>query len=228
MRINNIAILIFANSSENDEMRKRIPNSRLLFTTLTDDIIRKVEKTNLPFFLYDEKVQVGNNFGTRFTAAIESVFSKGFDAVITVGNDTPNLSVKLLKETHQNLRQGKITIGPSADGGVYLLGLIKNKFNPALFKQLPWQRRNLSTELFKLLQFSENVIHQLHRLRDIDGISDIKCLLNSGIKLSNVVYQAVLLFITKTINRSVYFIFSLKTIFLSILFNKGSPNHCIG
>jgi len=224
----NIAILIFANSSENDEMLKRIPNSRLLFRSLTADIIRKVEKTNLPFFLYNEKVQVGHNFGTRFTAAIESLFSKGFDAVITVGNDTPNLSVKLLKETHQNLRQGKTTIGPSADGGVYLLGLIKNKFNPTLFKQLPWQRRNLSVELLKFLLFSENVIYQLPRLNDIDGISDIKCLLNSGIKLSISVYKALLQFISTKINEGVYLTFLVKSIFLSTHLNKGSPHKFIG
>ncbi len=180
---NKTAVLIFANSSGTDAARKGIPQSRVLFQALNEEIVRKVKKTGLPFFLYTEELQIGTDFATRFTTAIQSIFSKGYDHIISVGNDTPNLSVGTLIASYENLIQGKTVIGPSTDGGIYLLGIHKNRFDAVSFRQLPWQQQNLFQETARLF-LRRGMLHQLPRLTDIDSVSDIQAVINDRVSLS--------------------------------------------
>ncbi len=216
------AILVFANSSSLDEARKNIPNSSKLFDALNDDILEKVKKTTLPYFHYNETLQIGSDFGTRFTAAIQSIFAKGFDSIITVGNDTPNLTSDILIKTYKEVQEGKTVVGPSNDGGVYLLGFHKNRFDAINFKALPWQQQNLFEQIARVF-LRRGMLHQLPRLTDIDSISDIKIVLNSGQKLS-----AALLFILVRLVRNKQRNTRHRTNIIDPLFhskpdNKGSP-----
>lgn len=167
------AILVFANSSSVDGVRKGIPNSKALFTALNADIVQKVKKTNLPFLIYNEELQIGSDFGTRFTTAIQSVFAKGFESVIAVGNDTPNLTVAGLMRSYEEVKKGKTVIGPSLDGGIYLIGVHVNRFDATTFRELPWEQRNLFEETAR--QFMrKGMLHQLPRLGDIDVLKDVE------------------------------------------------------
>lgn len=220
---NSTAVLIFANSHGVDAERKSIPQSQALFKSLNSEIIAKVESTGLPYFLYSEELQIGSDFGARFTAAIQSVFSKGFDSVITVGNDTPNLSSATIKGAYQNLRGGKTVIGPSTDGGIYLLGINKNRFEPCSFRELPWQRQNLFQETARLFM-RKGMLHQLPRLTDIDSVDDIKIVIDNHKSISPRLFKLLLSIIgRRQLNLAYHYNAS---IFFEInqTYNKGSPS----
>jgi glycosyltransferase A (GT-A) superfamily protein (DUF2064 family) len=218
----NTAVLIFANSSALDETRKRIPNSKVLFSSLTADIIKKVKKTELPYFIYDEELQHGSDFGARFTTAIKSVFAKGFDNIITVGNDTPHLTASTILNTSNKLKEGRTVIGPSLDGGVYLLGFHKNRFEAAIFRALPWQKRNLFEKI--AISFAQRgMLHQLPRLADIDSISDIKVILHKGISLSANLVKILLRVLRNQKPKQELFFNNTYFTYSTNQFNKGSP-----
>lgn len=224
MGTNKTAILIFANSSFKDELRKGIPNSKALFSALTEDILIKVEKTGLPYFIYDEQLQIGADFGSRFTTAVEAVFEKGFESIITIGNDTPELTSNTILSTFKNLCEGKTVIGPSQDGGVYLLGFHRTNFDAASFRQLPWQTRYLFKKITDSF-LQKGMIYRLARLTDIDTIKDIKTLINLR-SLNSEVLVTLLLNVLKTpeLSKAHSFQYS-NSIFIENLFNKGSPCH---
>ena len=177
---NKTAILIFANSSLKDELRKGIPNSTALFSALTENILIKVENTGLPYFIYDEQVQIGSDFGSRFTTAVEAVFNRGFESIITIGNDTPELTSNTILSTFKNLSEGKTVIGPSQDGGVYILGFHQANFNAASFRQLPWQTRHLFE---KITVTTDDVVVGFYRKPP--------CRVSSGVLLSSCVSSGV-------------------------------------
>ncbi len=218
----NTAVLIFANSSALDETRKRIPNSKVLFSSLTADIIKKVKKTELPYFIYDEELQHGSDFGARFTTAIKSVFAKGFDNIITVGNDTPHLTASTILNASNKLKEGRTVIGPSLDGGVYLLGFHKNRFEAAIFRALPWQKRNLFEKI--AISFAQRgMLHQLPRLADIDSIKDAKTILDKGTPISSeLVFVLIKLLRIKKAAKE-YFLNTSHFTYSKSQFNKGSP-----
>ncbi|NKI31180.1 TIGR04282 family arsenosugar biosynthesis glycosyltransferase [Croceivirga thetidis] len=221
---NTVAILVFANSSLLDESRKGIPHSRQLFDELTDDVLKKVEKTGLPFYLCDERQQIGSDFGTRFTAAIQTTFAKGFDSIITVGNDTPHLTVEMLLQSHKNLMEGKTVIGPSSDGGVYLLGIHKNKFDAQLFRVMPWQQETLFDTL-GLHFLRKGILHQLPKLNDLDSTKDIQIILDTKQRLSVALTGLLLRLVRKSrAERTPYLVQTISG-FQNPNFNKGSPLH---
>ena len=133
MKHNNTAILIFANSALEDASRKAIRSSENLFATLTEQTLKIAKASNLPYFHFTENQQIGNSFGERFTNAIKTVYAQGFDNVITIGNDTPNLTTALLNRAANRLQTEKFILGPSTDGGFYLMGLHKSHFVEGLF-----------------------------------------------------------------------------------------------
>ena len=218
----NTAILIFANSAEKDAVLKPL-QSRSLFKTLNSDVISCAQKTGLPYFHYSEDEQVGLTFGDRFTNAIQSIFDKGFKSVIAIGNDTPHLKAKHILKTEQKLETHQCVLGPSKDGGFYLMGLNKSHFNTEAFLKLPWQTKHLNRSVFKILQSNNTSTYFLEQLVDIDSKKDIKFILDSFKSFSKTLKTLLitLIDIDKTIFSN--YILSLQRVTIQNPHNKGSP-----
>ncbi|APQ17378.1 TIGR04282 family arsenosugar biosynthesis glycosyltransferase [Maribacter hydrothermalis] len=217
------AILVFANSAKQDLANKHIPKGEHLFDVLTQTTLKKAKKTGLPVFHFSDEDQVGVSFGERFTNAIASVFDRGFSNIITIGNDTPHLKTQHLKHTAQQLAMGNTVIGPSIDGGFYLLGLQKSNFEVAEFQNFPWQRFSLYHQISLWLQKESSELIKLPVLQDLDNEGDLQSLLSFSTGLS--ISLLLLIIGLLKINRSLY---NVKQNFSSLfpnsfLYNKGSP-----
>ncbi|MGB5980626.1 MAG: DUF2064 domain-containing protein [Nonlabens sp.] len=224
--LNSTAVMIFARSGEKDAANKNLTNTGALFDELTKHTIHTVKQTGLPYFLVDETLQEGSNFGQRYTNAIKRVFQLGFDNVITVGNDTPQLSVQHLNSAVQNLTQGDSTVGPSQDGGFYLLGLSSSAFAKATekeFLKIKWQSSQTKEDLLSLL--SKNGDHPilLEVLIDIDTKTDARVILKESLELPKTIIQLLLLAIKSSVpcNSKPQHCYDEAFIFLPL--NKGSP-----
>ncbi|MBQ4913437.1 DUF2064 domain-containing protein [Maribacter sp. MMG018] len=217
------AILVFANSSSEELLHKPVRNGEILFDTLTKNTLKTVQKTELPYFHFTEKEQMGNSFGERFTNALNTVFNKGFDKVIAIGNDSPQLRTSHLKEAVSALRSQKTVVGPSLDGGFYLIGLHKSNFDPVFFQQLPWRRFNLLSSLLRKLTNKNCAVYRLQVLNDLDTVDDIKrlCAFTRSISTSLRKILTSFLFIKK--NTDAFFIENFSSVFVLHPYNKGSP-----
>ena len=219
----NTAVLIFANSSSQEAAKKPFVKSSLLFKALNKETLSKVKKTKLPYFHFTEKEQSGNSFGERFVNAIQQVYQKGYDNIITIGNDSPQLKTAHLIEAAKQLQQGKTVFGPTFDGGFYLMGIHKKNFDAVLFKRLPWQRFGLFNRISQLFENSNSHLFRLPVFEDIDNEKDAIALLNFSKSVSTTI-----LLILRTIAKKCATLFSVNFItffdsFCSPLLNKGSP-----
>lgn len=220
---NNTAILIFANSAQKEVENKAFGTSIGLFEELNALTVKKVKKAGLPYFLFSEKEQIGSSFGERYTNAIQYVYDQGFENVITVGNDTPHLQTSQLIETANKLKDNPIVLGPSKDGGYYMMGLSRSQFNRDIFLKLPWQTSRLTQSIKRLLRSRKIEVATLKVLSDIDSISDLKYVLNTFGSISVNIKKIILSLITseKSFFEKVYFTFALFS--KEVCFNKGSP-----
>lgn len=178
MKTNKTAILVFANSAEKELKLKSI-QSASIFKLLNSEVLKTVKKTGLPYFHFSENEQTGTNFGKRFSNAIETIYNKGFDTVISVGNDTPHLKAAHILKAKNQLNYSDCVLGPSTDGGFYLMGLKKTHFNKAQFETLPWQNSKLQHVLKTGLKTEKQHVFYLEPLTDLDTVSDINTILNS-------------------------------------------------
>ena len=219
---NNTAILIFANSAKKEIISKSFLSKHLL-ETLNSQTIQIAKKTGLAYFVYSENQQVGFTFGERFTNAIQDVYNKGFDTIITIGNDTPHLTSKHLLKTVKELQTNDIVLGPSTDGGFYLMGLKKSLFNKKSFLKLPWQTSGLNRSISKITASKNIPICYLVVLSDIDTAADIQQVLNSFKTIASNI-KSILVQSLSIVNNIIYYqTIAFKDFILHFQFNKGSP-----
>lgn len=183
---NNTALLVFSLSAEKEHTRKPIfgASSKKENTSLFELLIQQTKKvayrSGIDVFWVDEHLQTGHDFSTRFANAFQDLFDAGYENVVSIGNDCPDLSHEILKEAVQFLQTEKVVFGPSADGGVYLLGLRKEVFDFAEFRKLPWQTANVQRGLNAYFRAQKVELRVLVELNDLDSPDDARAYAASG------------------------------------------------
>ncbi|PKP26915.1 MAG: DUF2064 domain-containing protein [Bacteroidetes bacterium HGW-Bacteroidetes-2] len=220
----NTALLIFANTAIEECKNKHFSQAHNLFEALNKNTLKTVQKTGIPYFIFTEKEQVGTNFAQRFTNAIQAVFDKGFQNIITIGNDTPHLQSKHIVDTVEKLQNNQLVLGPSTDGGFYLMGLKKSHFNPKTFLKLPWQTAQLTKTIARLIGKKNKGVSFLETLQDIDFVADVKAILKDKLHQISLGILLVLKQVIRSLKPAHNKITSLyHSLCKSTYFNKGSP-----
>lgn len=82
--------------------------------------------------------QRGEGFGERLAVAAEDLFRCGFDSVCLIDSDSPTVPPDVYSQAVDLLSRpsDRVVLGPSDDGGYYLIGLKKNHRN--LFERIDW------------------------------------------------------------------------------------------
>ncbi|MBT8321359.1 MAG: DUF2064 domain-containing protein [Eudoraea sp.] len=178
-----IALLIFALSPEAQHQQKNLGGEKGLYELLNQHTLKLAKTLGLPYFHFTEKEQEGKNFGERYTHAIKKIFSMGYDGIITIGNDTPALGNEQLQKAYKNLKTGKSVLGPSLDGGFYLLAIPKAVFSEEAFLSISWNSPQVFRQMQRYLQKRNESLCVLSALGDLDSLSDAVLLLDRYINI---------------------------------------------
>ncbi len=165
-------------------------NSLLLYKAMVQDIIEQLNFFDLadviifywPFQGFKECVdwlgphhyfvhQEGNNLGERMLNAFRWTFNKGYIKTVLIGSDLPSLDSSILNDAFERLNQTDVVLGPSKDGGYYLIGM--KKLHHELFMEIPWGTDcvfNLTVNKAHEMKLS---ITALEEERDIDTYEDV-------------------------------------------------------
>ena len=85
--------------------------------------------------------QRGKHLGERQHNVFLDLFAAGFKAVVLVGSDLPTLPRSYLNKAVEKLQQNTVILGPSSDGGYYLIALTLPEPDanmPDLFSDIRW------------------------------------------------------------------------------------------
>lgn len=115
--------------------------------------------------------QRGADLGSRMLAACRAAFRDGSDRCVIVGSDVPELSAGLVDEALEKLARHDLVLGPSRDGGYYLMGMRKPL--PALLTAMPWSTAQVYEETLRRARGLGLSIGRLRRLADIDTPEDV-------------------------------------------------------
>ncbi|GAB4293588.1 MAG: hypothetical protein Kow0098_14560 [Ignavibacteriaceae bacterium] len=121
--------------------------------------------------------QNGDSLGERMSSAFRLLFGARFRKVIIIGTDNPALNVDILNNAFQVLDEKDIVIGPSNDGGYYLLGM--TKFYQQLFDNIQWSSESVMRRTLVKISDLGLSVGVLNTLTDIDTIEDIKEIISS-------------------------------------------------
>ena len=120
--------------------------------------------------------QEGADLGERLNSAIAYAGNLGFSPIIVLGADSPTLPPSFIEIARDALaaEETAVTLGPTIDGGYYLVGLSKPV--PRLFQNIDWS----TTATFE--QTVENInrlglrLFELPQWYDIDTFADLDLL----------------------------------------------------
>ena len=212
------AILFFSKTSRAEAEGKKLAAAKRqtqavvqVFINNTRHILRGLD---LPVFVISEHLQRGNSFGERLHNAFQDIFDKGFKNVIAIGNDCLTLNKNHIQQAINALETTPSVLGPTTDGGVYLLGFQKNCFDTSDIKNIAWQTSHVFNEL------SQNTNNQsiiLNILSDIDSVNDlIQALKNRAIsvriQLLALINHKVSTFYATYLNRTPQYLLSSKSL----------------
>ena len=119
--------------------------------------------------------QVQGNLGERMRKAFSDVFQRGADRVVLLGTDIWQLKSDHLYQSFDALIENDIVIGPSTDGGYWLMGM-NRPFD--LFEGIKWSTDVVLDQTLSLAKKQRLRVKTLTPLNDIDTEEDLKQVLS--------------------------------------------------
>jgi rSAM/selenodomain-associated transferase 1 len=117
------------------------------------------------FFLMPQR---GHEFGERLIFAAEDLFKVGFESVCLINSDSPTVPPSSFVEAANELAKTgeRIVLGPSDDGGYYLIGL--KKLHKGLFEEIDWSTERVFDQTMRQASEIGVEVHQLAYGFDVD------------------------------------------------------------
>lgn len=115
--------------------------------------------------------QSPGTIGDKMSNAFERVFSEGAEKAVLIGTDVPEITADVVSTACSMLNDTDVVLGPSYDGGYYLIGL--RKFEPVLFRDIDWGTNTVFNRTLNRI-IEKNLSHKsLDTLKDVDMAEDI-------------------------------------------------------
>lgn len=123
------------------------------------------------FNLYEQE---GSDLGERMSSAFEYAQRQGSLSTVIIGSDSPTLPAHFIEDAFEKLVKADVVIGPSHDGGYYLIGVSGSP--EGLFKDVVWSSSNVFKKTLDNAEYMEKEVALLKSWYDIDTIDDLKVL----------------------------------------------------
>lgn len=117
--------------------------------------------------------QRGKDLGERLSNAFQYCFNK-HEAVIAIGSDCPYVSLDTIATAVSALKVNDVVLGPSNDGGYYLLGI--SRFYQELFQGITWGSETVLRETIRIVTERGLRYKILPEQVDLDTFTDVLAL----------------------------------------------------
>jgi uncharacterized protein len=115
--------------------------------------------------------QVGPDLGSRMYNAMHAEFAFGSRRVVLIGCDSPDLPPEYVAQALHALESVPLVLGPSEDGGYYLIGASRLVGEP--FEGVEWGSSSVLAKTLEILRSNEIRFSLLPAWYDIDRPEDL-------------------------------------------------------
>jgi rSAM/selenodomain-associated transferase 1 len=110
--------------------------------------------------------QKGDDLGERMKDAFKHSFHKGSTRTVLIGTDSPTLPLSYIQKAFDALKEAPIAIGPTFDGGYYLVGLSEE--NDTIFDGIHWSTSKVFDQTLTRIQAIKKQLYVLPPWYDVD------------------------------------------------------------
>lgn len=115
--------------------------------------------------------QTEGNLGQKMHRAFLQGFVAGYQKVIIIGSDLPELTEANLDQAFNKLNETDMVLGPSSDGGYYLIGLKKPQSK--LFENVMWSSAFVLGQTLSNAQDQKVKVSLLEEKTDLDHYNQV-------------------------------------------------------
>jgi len=114
------------------------------------------------------------NFGDCLFHTIRELFARTHGSAVVLNSDSPTLPTALLIETAAMLAQpgDRAVLGPSTDGGYYLLGL--KAAHRRMFEDIDWSTSRVAEQTLQRARDIDLDVHVLPAWYDVDDVDGLR------------------------------------------------------
>jgi uncharacterized protein len=114
------------------------------------------------------------NFGDCLLHTIEEIFARGHASAVVLNSDSPTLPTAFLVETAAALAEpgDRAVLGPSSDGGYYLLGL--KTAHRHMFENIAWSTEQVAKQTLERAREIGLDVHWLPVWYDVDDVDGLR------------------------------------------------------
>ena len=114
------------------------------------------------------------NFGDCLLRTIEEILARGHGSAVVLNSDSPTLPTAFLVETAGVLAQpgDRAVLGPSSDGGYYLLGL--KTAHGHMFEDITWSTERVAQQTLERAREIKLDVHMLPVWYDVDDVDGLR------------------------------------------------------
>jgi len=197
--IHDLSLLLFIKSPEKGSVKSRLAASvgeetaLEVYKNFVLDLVAALQKGTLTLRIYFSPegsketienwlprsvciAQEGKDLGERMENAFLRSFSSGFQRALLIGSDIPDLPVAIIDEAAFSLEESDAVIGPSSDGGYYLIGFRNATFLPDVFHGIRWGTASVFRSTMEVFERSCYRVHVLPLWHDVDTVDDLRSL----------------------------------------------------
>jgi len=116
--------------------------------------------------------QCEGDLGHRIEAYFATAFARGATSVVLIGSDSPTLPDEFIAEAFERLERADAVVGPSDDGGYYLIGLARPI--DGLFRGLAWSTPQVFRQTLERLNAAGAKREMLAPWYDVDAPADLE------------------------------------------------------
>lgn len=120
--------------------------------------------------------QGSGDLGQRMQNFFQQQFAQGAERVVLIGSDSPNLPKEYISEAFETLKTTPVVLGPSEDGGYYLVGAAHQ--TPPIFENIAWSTPEVWPETVLKLKKDGLAYHSLPVWSDVDDGPSLQALLH--------------------------------------------------
>jgi rSAM/selenodomain-associated transferase 1 len=190
-------LIVFAKAPRLGKVKTRlcpplsVEQALALHRALAEDTLERLEKVsrpNIEYWIYisetlddptdltipatwTQRIQQGKDLGEKLAGAFRSAFRDGIERVIVLGSDSPTVPLDCVHEAFDELARYDAVIGPSLDGGYYLVGC--SQFIPEIFQGVSWGKVTVLRETTDALQRAQKSFNYLIDWYDVDTDEDL-------------------------------------------------------
>ena len=121
--------------------------------------------------------QEGNDLGAKMNHALNRALSMGYKKCILTGSDLPLMTADHLHSGFDALERADVTLGPTSDGGYYLVGVKEE--SPFLFENQTYGYGNVFENTIAAVHAAKKTCCPALSCDDVDTPEDLQKLLKS-------------------------------------------------